>query len=316
MKHYGLLAKHLTQLLRKRQFCWSEEAQQAFDKLKQAMVTTLVLALPNFKETFEIETDASDVGIGTVLMQKGQPIAFLSKALGETHKHMSIYEKEFLALIMAVERWRQYLQRQELSDLQRHLGNLLAAGEGTDVTFQVASETFSAHRCVLAARSPVFRVEFFGVTSGGGAATTPTTRDCIRIDDMLAHVFEALLHFIYTDSLPETPGLEEPMMAEHLLEAADRYGMQRLKLIYEEELMSGGVNENTVAKMLRLAVRHRCRMLREACIEFLKHPPALDVVMATNDGLFEFVAMSCPVVLKELWAYEDDHIHDELLMCL
>lgn len=46
-------------------------------------------------------------------MQKGQPVAFLSKALGEKHKHLSIYEKEFLALIMAVERWRHYLQRGE-----------------------------------------------------------------------------------------------------------------------------------------------------------------------------------------------------------
>ena len=46
-------------------------------------------------------------------MQKGQPIAFLSKALGPTHKHMSIYEKEFLVLIMAVEQWTQYLQRVE-----------------------------------------------------------------------------------------------------------------------------------------------------------------------------------------------------------
>ena len=73
------------------------------------MATTLVLTLPNFQDTFEVETDASDIGIGAVLMQKGQPIAFLSKALGDTHKHMSIYEKEFLALIMAVEKWRQYL---------------------------------------------------------------------------------------------------------------------------------------------------------------------------------------------------------------
>jgi hypothetical protein len=46
-------------------------------------------------------------------MQKGQPIAFLSKALREKHKALSIYEKEFLALIMAVERWRHYLQRKE-----------------------------------------------------------------------------------------------------------------------------------------------------------------------------------------------------------
>jgi hypothetical protein len=46
-------------------------------------------------------------------MQSGQPIAYLSKALGEKHKNLSIYEKEFLALIMAVEKWRPYLQRQE-----------------------------------------------------------------------------------------------------------------------------------------------------------------------------------------------------------
>jgi len=109
VKNYGIVAKPLTKLLKKNQFIWSSTAQQAFDKLKQAMATTPVLALPNFQDTFEVETNASDIGIGAVLMQKGQPIAFLSKALGDKHKHMSIYEKEFLALIMAVEKWRQYL---------------------------------------------------------------------------------------------------------------------------------------------------------------------------------------------------------------
>ena len=113
VKHYGLIARPLTQLLCKKHFTWSVEAQLAFDNLKQAPTTTPVLTLPNFQEIFEVEIDASDVGISAVLMQKGQPIAFLSKALGAAHKHMSIYEKEFLALIMAVERWRQYLQRNE-----------------------------------------------------------------------------------------------------------------------------------------------------------------------------------------------------------
>jgi hypothetical protein len=112
VKNYGLLAKPLTRLLQKQQgFAWSEEAQIAFENLKQAMASTPVLALPRFDLPFTVETDASDIGLGAVLMQQGRPIAFISKALGEKNKHLSIYEKEFLALILAVDRWRQYLQR-------------------------------------------------------------------------------------------------------------------------------------------------------------------------------------------------------------
>jgi hypothetical protein len=98
------VAKPLTQLLRVKKFHWSPDAQQAFDALKVAMTRTPVLALPNFQEPFTIETDACQDGIGAVLMQQGQPIAYLSKALGEKHKSLSIYEKEFLALILAVEK--------------------------------------------------------------------------------------------------------------------------------------------------------------------------------------------------------------------
>lgn len=109
VKGYGMIAKPLTLLLRLKQFQWTSQAQVAFDKLKVAMTTTPVLALPDFQKQFQVETDACADGIGAVLMQQGQPIAFLSKALGEKHKDMSIYEKEFLALIMAVEKWRPYL---------------------------------------------------------------------------------------------------------------------------------------------------------------------------------------------------------------
>jgi len=79
------------------------------------MTETLVLAVPNFQETFTVETNAFMDGIGAVLMQKGQPVAYLSKALGEKHKALSIYEKEFLALIMAVDKWRHYLERGEFT---------------------------------------------------------------------------------------------------------------------------------------------------------------------------------------------------------
>jgi hypothetical protein len=83
----------------------------AFEKLKHAMTHTLVLALPRFDVAFVVETDACDEGIGAVLMQEDKLVAFRSRALGLKNIQLSIYEKEFFALIMAVDRWRPYLQR-------------------------------------------------------------------------------------------------------------------------------------------------------------------------------------------------------------
>ena len=111
VQHYGIIAKPLTQLLQKNNFAWSEAAQQTFDKLKVAMSTTPVLLLPDFDKQFTIETDACSTGIGAVLLQQGHPVAFYSKALGIKNQQLSIYEKEFLAIMMAVEKWRAYLQR-------------------------------------------------------------------------------------------------------------------------------------------------------------------------------------------------------------
>ncbi|KAJ0909643.1 putative nucleotidyltransferase, Ribonuclease H [Helianthus annuus] len=68
-----------------------------------------VLALPDFRETFIVETDASGYGIGAVLMQKGHPIAYISKALSPRHMSLSTYERELLAIIHAVQKWQPYL---------------------------------------------------------------------------------------------------------------------------------------------------------------------------------------------------------------
>lgn len=75
------------------------------------MFTTPVVGLPQFDLPFVIETDACDTCIGAALMQLGRPLAFLSKALGKKNMQLSIYEKEFLALVIVVDRWRPYLQQ-------------------------------------------------------------------------------------------------------------------------------------------------------------------------------------------------------------
>jgi hypothetical protein len=61
------------------------------------------LALPNFSKQFQVETDASDLGVGAVLMQEGHPLAYISKALGPRTKGLSTYEKEYLAILIAVD---------------------------------------------------------------------------------------------------------------------------------------------------------------------------------------------------------------------
>ena len=106
---YATIAAPLTSLLKKDNFQWSPEAAEAFTKLKTAMTTTLVLHLPDFSKTFVIETDASNVGIGGVLMQEGHPLAFFSKKLGPQFVTSSTYNKEMRAIVEAVAKWRQYL---------------------------------------------------------------------------------------------------------------------------------------------------------------------------------------------------------------
>jgi len=73
------------------------------------MVSAPVLAMPNFSKTFVIETNASGVGIGAVLMQEGHPIAHFSKALAQKHQILSAYEKELMVVVLGVEKWRPYL---------------------------------------------------------------------------------------------------------------------------------------------------------------------------------------------------------------
>ena len=106
---YAQLAKVLTDQLRKDAFSWGPEADLAFKNLKEAMTTVPVLAMPNFQKLFVIETDASHHGLGAVLLQDRHPIAYYSKVLGQWASNKSIYEKELMAIIFVVLKWKHYV---------------------------------------------------------------------------------------------------------------------------------------------------------------------------------------------------------------
>jgi speckle-type POZ protein len=117
-----------------------------------------------------------------------------------------------------------------VSNLQAHLRDLLETQQGADVVFQVGGETLEAHRWMLAVLSPVFNAELFSAMEGSTGV--------VVVDDMEAPVFKALLHFIYTDLLPETNEEEEFVMSQHLLVASDKYNLERLKSLSEHNSMS------------------------------------------------------------------------------
>ncbi|KAK3163751.1 hypothetical protein QOZ80_1AG0007870 [Eleusine coracana subsp. coracana] len=126
--------------------------------------------------------------------------------------------------------------------LQKDLCELLRSKAGADVTFVVSGESFAAHKNVLPARSPVFMAEFFGKMK-------ENTSRCIEIKEMEATVFKALLHFIYTDTVPELDEKKKKAtaMTQRLLVAADRYGLDRLKLIIARRIALS-INSDTAAR--------------------------------------------------------------------
>lgn len=90
-------------------FTWTPQAQAAFEQLKQALSTTLVLALPDFQLPFTIKTDVSSTGMGAVLSQKGHPIAYFSKPFSQKLLCASTYVRELATITSAVKKWLQYI---------------------------------------------------------------------------------------------------------------------------------------------------------------------------------------------------------------
>jgi transposase InsO family protein len=109
IKDFGTMAAPLTQLLRKDNFRWSDDATAAFTALKTALATAPMLHLSDFTKPFMVDCDASSTGFGAVLHQGAGALAFYSKPFAARHMKVAAYERELIGLVQAVRHWRPYL---------------------------------------------------------------------------------------------------------------------------------------------------------------------------------------------------------------
>uniref|UniRef100_A0A0D9X7Q5 BTB domain-containing protein n=1 Tax=Leersia perrieri TaxID=77586 RepID=A0A0D9X7Q5_9ORYZ len=190
------------------------------------------------------------------------------------------------------------------------------ATAGCSIT--VKQSEYHAHKVVLAARSPVFRAQFFGAMA---MASVDGDRH-VRIHDMKPAVFEAVLHFVYTDTLPPVGeagfrlsgrghlaklkelvagGLsmkDRRVMVGEWLAAADRYDLERMRLLCEDMLCKT-IDVANAATTLQLADRHHCPQLKASCIKYLIFPGMMAAVVST-EGFREFKAAACSSLLAEV----------------
>ncbi|KAF6993071.1 hypothetical protein CFC21_010011 [Triticum aestivum] len=147
------------------------------------------------------------------------------------------------------------------SDIGNHLGCLLDQPYGTDVSFTVDGETFPVNRAILAARSPVFRAELFG-------SMAEATMSSITLHDIMPSTFKRMLRFIYTDEFPTTEDNPSNEVLFDLLAAADRYALDRLKLMCVQKLWDN-VSMDTVIDIQACAEMYNCPELKDKCIDFI-----------------------------------------------
>ncbi|KAL8161072.1 hypothetical protein V2J09_012561, partial [Rumex salicifolius] len=194
-----------------------------------------------------------------------------------------------------VEGPKNYMINVPPTDMGQGFKHLLDKEVGCDIVIEIGEETFKAHKLVLAARSPVFMAQFFGPVGN-------STLDKLVLEDVEPSIFKAMLLYIYTDNFSDvyeimgsTLPCSSAIMVQHLLAAADRFGLERLKQLCESKLCEE-ITVDTVATTLSLSEQHHCHRLKAVCLKFAA--ANLGVVMLSEG--FKYLEESCPSLLCEL----------------
>ncbi|XP_051148684.1 uncharacterized protein LOC127263617 [Andrographis paniculata] len=116
VRDFSSIAAPLTELIKKdKHFDWGVSEKASFGLLKRKLTNAPILAIPDFTKPFELECDASGIGIGAVLMQGKKPIVYFSETLSGAALNYSTYDRELYSLVGALQTWQHYLRSQEFN---------------------------------------------------------------------------------------------------------------------------------------------------------------------------------------------------------
>ena len=99
----------LTALVGSKTLKWSDECQNAFERMKAVMAKEAFLRYPDHNKPFEVYADARDLQLGAVIMQEGHPVAFYSRKLNAAQRNYTVGEKEILSVVAVLKEYRTML---------------------------------------------------------------------------------------------------------------------------------------------------------------------------------------------------------------
>ena len=121
IENFSRIACPMTRLTRKGvSFDWNDKCEESLQELKKRLTTTLVLITPVSGEKYSVFCDASRVGLGCVLMQKGRVVAYASRQLKKHEENYPTHDLELATLVFALKLWRHYLYGESLEVFSDH----------------------------------------------------------------------------------------------------------------------------------------------------------------------------------------------------
>jgi hypothetical protein len=184
---YGTVAGPLTVLLKREAFRWSKEADEAFQQLKQALMTAPLLQMPDFSKRFVVDCDTSGAGFGVVLHQGDGAIAFFSRAVAPHHQKLPAYERELIGLVKAVHNWRPYLWGRAFTVRTDHYSLKFLLDQWLSI--------ISQHIWVSKLFGYDLTVEYrLGKLNGAADALSHRDEDVATIHSLSAPTFQFLIH--------------------------------------------------------------------------------------------------------------------------